>query len=341
MKLHRLESYHYHLPEQLIAQYPTTPRDHSRLLVVDRKSGTLSHHHFYDLPSLLCKDDTLIFNDTKVIPARLLGQRPNGGKAEVFLTRPLENNRWEALVRPGKKLRKGGVVFFGDDLKCVVESVSDEGTRIVRFDCNGDFNCLLEKYGSIPLPPYIQRSADAEVDADRYQTVYASKPGAVAAPTAGLHFTPEVMQNLAQCGVGQLRVTLHVGLGTFLPVQNDDITKHRMHSERFIINDEAARALNEKSSGRRVCVGTTSCRVLESISGDLATPGEYETNIFIYPGYTFKRMDGLLTNFHLPGSTLLMLVSAFAGYDLIMQAYDEAVKEKYRFFSYGDAMLIL
>ncbi len=339
----RLTSYHFDLPKELIAQTPSATRDQSRLMVIERATGRITEMVFRDLIDFLNDGDMLICNDTKVIPARLIGKRDGGGESEVFLIRRLEETLWEALVRPGRKLHAGSRVTFDADFFCEVLEVLPNGNRFIRFHCQGDFDLLLKKYGQMPLPPYIQREAGT-TDADRYQTVYAAHSGAVAAPTAGLHFTREMLEMLMQKGVYQTTVTLHVGLGTFRPVQTEDIRQHQMHIERLIISSEAATQINQRPFGkRRICVGTTSCRALETAStmeGVIAA-GEYDTNIFIYPGYRFKHVQALLTNFHLPGSSLLMLVSAFAGYDLTMEAYAKAIKERFRFFSYGDAMLIL
>lgn len=342
--LFQLSSYSFEFDPSLIAQYPVTPRDQSRLMIVDRSSGNISEATFKDIINLLNTDDTLIFNNTKVIPARLLGKRENGGKAEIFLVKPLGNDNWEVLAKPGKKLKVGSKVFFDNNFHCEVIGITDDGSRIVTFMYSGNFDEHLQRCGQIPLPQYIKRSPEEAVDQERYQTVYAKHEGAVAAPTAGLHFTTPLLNQLSVNGVHQEHVTLHVGLGTFKPVQVDDVRNHQMHSERCFIDEQTATSLNhQKKIGRQICVGTTSCRVLESASNEngALSPGSFETDIFIYPGYKFKYVDALLTNFHLPESTLLMLVSALAGYDLIMEAYKKAVKDKYRFFSYGDAMLIL
>lgn len=313
-------------------------------MIVDRAKGDISEIVFRELRDFLESGDHLIFNDTKVIPARLIGTRTGGGASEIFLVRPISNDMWEVLVRPGKKLKVGSRVVFSELFSCeIVERLPDGGAYAV-FHYEGEFYQALERHGQIPLPHYIRREVDSAVDNSRYQTVYASQPGAVAAPTAGLHFTQEMMSHLKEKGVHQTTVTLHVGLGTFRPVQAEDIRDHVMHAERLNITPEAAVELNRRQSGsRRICVGTTSCRALEAVAteGGVIVPGDYETTIFIYPGYSFKYAKSLLTNFHLPGSSLLMLVSAFAGRELIKEAYLKAVKEKFRFFSYGDAMLIL
>ncbi|MBS4168279.1 tRNA preQ1(34) S-adenosylmethionine ribosyltransferase-isomerase QueA [Parachlamydia sp. AcF125] len=340
---YQLSSYHFDLPPELIAQHPCYPRDHSRLMIVDRKAGSLSELPFYELPHLLQKGDKLIFNNTKVIPARLLGRRTTGGQAEVFLKTQRSEGVWEVLVKPGKQLGKGSKVVFSETFSCEVIEVLTGGARCVRFFYEGDFQQALEKHGKIPLPKYIKREPDTQEDGESYQTVYAAHPGAVAAPTAGLHFTQPLLEQLKTQGIERIELTLHVGLGTFLPIKVEDIRKHQMHEESFMISDEAAMQLNEGLAGRLICVGTTSCRALESAAGrsTIIQPGEYSTDIFISPGYKFRKMQALLTNFHLPCSSLLVLVSTFAGHELIREAYQKAVKEKFRFYSYGDAMLIL
>lgn len=337
-------AYEFDLPKELIAQHPVTPRDSSRLMVINRAEGSIKEIPFHQIAELLGPGDSLVFNDTKVIPARLMGKRPSGGLTEIFLIKALENNIWEALVRPGKKVKEGTVVTFGDTFSCTVKDLLPDGRRLVTFSHEGDFYDVLAEYGKIPLPPYIEREADGAVDKERYQTVYASKPGAVAAPTAGLHFTNELLSKLAAKGIAQQHVTLHVGLGTFRPVEAEDIRHHLMHSERCHLSAETAQLLNSRPKDKlQICVGTTCCRVVETAANDkgIVIAGDYDTNIFIYPGYRFKYVNALLTNFHLPGSTLLMLVSAFGGYDLIREAYAKAIEERFRFFSYGDAMLIL
>lgn len=342
--LFSLSSYQFDLPQELIAQHPSSPRDHSRLMIVDRKSGNLSEIQFGELRSLLQQGDSLVFNDTKVIPARLMGTREYGGAAEILLVKQLEIDKWRVLARPGKKLKPGAKIRFGENLICEILETLEEGTKIVRFEWIGSFEATLQQYGKIPLPPYIRDGEASEDDLTTYQTVYARHFGAVAAPTAGLHFTKELLQDLAEKGVKENHVTLHVGLGTFKPVQTEDIRQHQMHHEECIILSECAKELNNRSqNSKQICVGTTCCRVLESaanVDGKI-TPGQYDTNIFIYPGYSFKYVQTLLTNFHLPGSSLLMLVSAFAGYALMMEAYEKAIKDRYRFYSYGDAMLIV
>ncbi len=339
-----LSSYQYELPAELIAQQPCTPRDRSRLMIVERSTGTISEIVFRELIDFLSPGDSLVFNDTKVIPSRLFGKRKTGGEAEIFLTSRRSDNTWEALVRPGKKLQPGTKVYFSDRLRCEILDNLEDGLRLVRFDYEGDFDALLQTHGQVPLPPYIKREQGVEEsDKERYQTIFAAKPGAVAAPTAGLHFTEEMLQKLKEKQVAQMAVTLHVGLGTFRPVQTEDIRQHMMHAEKCYITPEVASQLNCRDlSKKQICVGTTCCRTLESVvKAGAISPGEFSTDIFIYPGYTFRYVRHLLTNFHLPGSTLLMLVSAFAGRDLILEAYHKAIKEKFRFFSYGDAMLIL
>lgn len=341
---YKLSSYDFSLPRELIAQYPCSPRDHSRLMVIDRKSGQMTEMVFRELVDFLNSGDRLIFNDTKVVPARLIGRRLGGGVSEVFLVRPLHENTWEVLARPGKKLRVGSKVIFGEDFSCEIVELFPDGSRRIRFLHEGNLESKLIKYGKIPLPHYIRGGEANETDIENYQTIFASQSGALAAPTAGLHFTKEMLSRLIEKGVYQTSVTLHIGLGTFKPVEASNILEHKMHAEHLMVTAKAAEELNLYKEGkRRICVGTTSCRALESISTEqgMITPGAYETNIFIYPGYHFKFVEAMLTNFHLPQSSLLMLVSAFGGYELIREAYRKAVKEKYRFFSYGDAMLIL
>lgn len=342
--LYSLSSYDYDLPPKLIAQHPCTPRDHSRLMVIERATGNIQEWRFHELADRLKAHDSLIFNNTKVIPARLLGKRSNGGEAEIFLLRPLGGGLWETLARPGKKLQTGSIVKFENGLFCEILSTQPDGNKILQFNCPTDVDTQLEKQGCMPLPPYIKRNALEPEDLHRYQTVYASIAGALAAPTAGLHFTQELLDSLTKKGIDQTTITLHVGLGTFRPVQVEDIRTHAMHEEHFIITPEAALKLNKRPMNHlQICVGTTCCRALESASSldGKISPGSYKTNIFIHPGYQFKYVRALLTNFHLPKSTLLMLVCAFAGYDLTMKAYQKAIQDEFRFFSYGDAMLIL
>ena len=340
MKTH---DFWYHLPEELIAQTPLEKRDTSRLLVMDRKTGKVNHQHFYDIINYLNPGDCLVMNDSRVLPARLLGHRPTGGAVELLLLRDLGDKKWECLAKPGRKLQMGQDVIFGNgELTATVTAVQDDGNRVVTFHYDGIFLEVLERLGKMPLPPYIKAELQ---DQERYQTVYSKAVGSAAAPTAGLHFTRELLERIQAKGVKTAFVTLHVGLGTFRPVKADEITEHHMHSELCMINKETAKILNETkhSGGRIICVGTTSCRTLESLVNSDGTFEEKSkwTEIFIYPGYSFKAMDGLITNFHLPESTLVMLVSAFAGRENVLSAYEEAVKEKYRFFSFGDAMTIL
>ena len=332
----------YDLPEELIAQTPLQKRDNSRLLTVDRKTGALQHKHFYDILDHLNPGDTLVMNDSRVLPARLLGHRPTGGAAELLLLRDLGNNEWECLAKPGRKLQEGAVVLFGDGrLTAKVIAVQEDGNRVVKFDYQGIFLEVLESLGKMPLPPYIKEELQ---DQERYQTVYSREVGSAAAPTAGLHWTKELLQKAQDKGVTLAYVTLHVGLGTFRPVKAENISEHHMHSELCMMTQETADILNATRArgGRIVCVGTTSCRTLESLVNE---DGTFEakskwTEIFIFPGYEFKAMDALITNFHLPESTLVMLVSAFAGRENVLNAYQEAVKEKYRFFSFGDSMYL-
>ena len=332
----------YDLPDRLIAQTPLQQRDASRLLVLDKTTGERSHRHFYDLPEYLKPGDCLVLNDSRVIPARLIGARPTGGAIEVVLLRDLGDNRWECLTRPGKKMRPGHTMSFGDgELTGEVEEVTEGGNRIIRFTYEGIFLEVLERLGRMPLPPYIKEQLE---DQERYQTVYSVHPGSAAAPTAGLHFTNELLDSIRAMGVDVRFVTLHVGLGTFRPVKVEDIEEHEMHAEFCTVPEETADAVNRThaNGGRVIAVGTTSCRTLESFTGEdgVLRADSGWTNIFIYPGYCFKCIDALVTNFHLPGSTLVMLVSALAGRENILSAYNEAVREEYRFFSFGDAMFI-
>ena len=338
----RKSDFYFDLPEELIAQTPLERRDSSRLLHLDKTTGELEHRHFYELLDYLREGDCMVFNDSRVLPARLIGARPTGGSVELVLLRDLGEGRWECLSRPGRKTRPGTEILFGNgELKATVESVAEGGNRIVRFDYEGIFLEVLERLGKMPLPPYIKEELQ---DSERYQTVYSREIGSAAAPTAGLHFTKELMEKIAAKGVKLCYVTLHVGLGTFRPVKAEEIEDHEMHSEFCIIPEETARIVSEtkKQGGRVIAVGTTSCRTLESFAGvDGSLPATSGwTNIFIYPGYTFKCVDALVTNFHLPESTLIMLVSALAGREHVLHAYEEAVKERYRFFSFGDAMFI-
>ncbi len=339
----QLSDFDYALPESLIAQHPSDRRDGSRLMVVNRQDGSIQHRMFTDFPRYAASGDCLVVNETKVFPARLRGQRKgSGGKVELLLTRPESDGCWEAMARPGRRLKEGAEIVFGcEETVAIVEAVFPSGARRIRFV--GDVAELIDREGAIPLPPYIQRDATTD-DAERYQTVYARTPGAVAAPTAGLHFTAGILDQLGVQNVRRARVLLHVGPGTFKPVEVDDVSTHQMDAEFFEVTDAAAEAVHEtgKGGGRVIAVGTTSVRVLESQSEDdgRLRVGSGWTDIFIRPGYRFKTVDALLTNFHLPKSTLLMLVSALAGRDLIREAYAEAVREKYRFYSYGDCMLI-
>lgn len=339
----KTSDFYYDLPKELIAQTPLEPRDSSRLLVLDREKQTLEHKHFYDIIDYLNEGDLLVANDSRVLPARIYGVKDEtGAKVEFLLLKQVANNRWETLCKPGKKARVGTKFSFGNGiLRATVVDVKDDGNRIVDFDCEENFFTTLDKIGQMPLPPYI--TAELK-DKERYQTVYSHELGSAAAPTAGLHFTTELMDRIKAKGIKIAYVTLHVGLGTFRPVKVDDVTKHKMHSEHYEVPEETAKLINEtkKNGGRVIAVGTTSCRTLESVAAMYREikPCEGFTDIFIYPGFEFKVLDGLITNFHLPESTLIMLVSAFAGYDFIMNAYKEAVKEKYRFFSFGDAMFI-
>ena len=332
----------FYLPEELIAQTPLEKRDGSRLLVLDKESGAMEHRHFYDLPEYLRAGDCLVLNNSRVLPARLIGTRPGGGAVELVLLRDLGEGRWECLSRPGRKTKPGTELFFGGgELKATVEAVAEGGNRIVKFDYRGIFLEVLERLGKMPLPPYIKEELQ---DPERYQTVYSRELGSAAAPTAGLHFTNELLEKIQAMGVKVCYVTLHVGLGTFRPVKEDEIENHEMHSEFCIIPEDTARTVTEtkQKGGRIVAVGTTSCRTLESFAKDDGTLEACSgwTDIFIYPGYSFKCIDALVTNFHLPESTLIMLVSALAGREHILNAYRTAIEEKYRFFSFGDAMFI-
>lgn len=334
--------FYFDLPQELIAQTPLEKRDASRLMCLDRRTGEVTHRVFTDLAELLRPGDCLVMNDSRVLPARLLGTRETGGAVEVLLLRDLGEGRWECLTRPGRKTKPSTKLSFGDgELTAEVESVADGGNRIVKFHYEGIFLEVLERLGKMPLPPYIKEELQ---DSERYQTVYSRELGSAAAPTAGLHFTKELLARIAEKGVRECFITLHVGLGTFRPVKEDEIEDHDMHSEFCIIPEETAKVINETKAagGRVVCVGTTSCRTLESFANEDGTVDAQSgwTNIFIYPGYKFKCMDALVTNFHLPESTLVMLVSAFAGREHVLNAYAEAVRERYRFFSFGDAMFI-
>lgn len=336
--------FYYDLPKELIAQDPLEDRSSSRLLKLNKQTGEIEHHFFKEIASFLEPGDCLVLNDTKVIPARLIGHKEETGAAvEVLLLKRLKNDQWETLVRPGKKVRPGARLVFGDGrLKAEVLDILEEGNRLIQFTYDGIFEEVLDRLGEMPLPPYITHKLQ---DKNRYQTVYAKYEGSAAAPTAGLHFTPKLLHEIGQKGVGLAYVTLHVGLGTFRPVKEDNILEHHMHSEFYRIGQEAADLINQtKQNGKRIiCVGTTSCRTIESAADEngVVRPGSGDTEIFIYPGYRFRVLDGLITNFHLPESTLIMLVSALAGREHVLRAYEEAVKEKYRFFSFGDAMLVI
>lgn len=339
----RTSDFYYNLPEELIAQHPPKVRGESRLLSLNGNTGAISHMSFLDLPSLLLPGDCLVINNTRVIPARLLGVRKDTGAAvEILLLKRLSKDSWETIVRPGKKVRKGHeIVFIPDRLSCIVEDVLDTGNRIVRFDFNGIWEEILDEAGSMPLPPYIHEQLE---DRERYQTIYAKDPGSAAAPTAGLHFTTAILDEIKAMGVTVAELTLHVGLGTFRPVKTGEITEHVMHSEWYSFSSEASeqiRAARERG-GRVIAVGTTSCRTLETVASKdpRMLPSSGWTDIFIYPGYTFKCIDALITNFHLPESTLIMLVSAFAGKGHVLSAYQEAIEQRYRFFSFGDAMFL-
>ena len=339
----KTKDFWYDLPEELIAQTPLQQRDSSRLMVLDRQTGEVTHRHFYDILDYLQPGDCLVMNDSRVLPARLLGSRPTGGAVELLLLRDLGDKKWECLAKPGRKLQVGQQVIFGNgELTATVCDICEDGNRIVAFHYEGIFLEVLERLGKMPLPPYIKAELQ---DQERYQTVYSRNVGSAAAPTAGLHFTNDLLDRIREKGIKTAFVTLHVGLGTFRPVKAENVLEHHMHSELCMMNAETAAVLNEtkQAGGRVICVGTTSCRTLESLVNE---DGTFEakskwTEIFIYPGYTFRAMDGLITNFHLPESTLVMLVSAFAGRENVLNAYAEAVKEHYRFFSFGDAMCIM
>ncbi|KNZ71070.1 S-adenosylmethionine/tRNA-ribosyltransferase- isomerase [Thermincola ferriacetica] len=340
----KVADFDFELPEELIAQEPVEPRDHSRLLVVNRDNGNIEHKRFYNCIDYIEPGDVLVVNNTRVLPARLFGEKKgSGAKIEFVLLKRIDRDKWEVLVKPGKRVKPGTVIFFGGGLlEAFVLQTTESGGRLVEFRYEGIFEELLDRFGQMPLPPYIKKQLD---DRERYQTVYARASGSAAAPTAGLHFTEELLKKMHEKGVVIAEVMLHVGLGTFRPVKVDNVEDHRMHAEYYEINEETANLINrQRDRGHKIiAVGTTSCRALETAadsSGNLK-PGCGWTDIFIYPGYRFKAVDRLITNFHLPRSTLIMLVSAFAGKDLIMRAYQEAIAEKYRFFSFGDAMMIL
>ena len=339
----KTNDFYYDLPERLIAQTPIKPRNASRMLVLSKETGKTEHSHFYRLKDYLRPGDCLILNDTRVLPARIFGTREDtGAVVEFLLLKQRGNKLWECLAGPGKKAKTGTVFHFGEELSATVTKVLEDGNRVLQFTCDGDFYPILEKQGQMPLPPYIKEKL---LDKERYQTVYSIHLGSAAAPTAGLHFTEEMLKELREAGIAIGYVTLHVGLGTFRPVKEENIADHKMHTEFYRVPEETAALIEttKQKGGRVICVGTTSCRTLESVAQKhgkiIATEGE--TDIFIYPGYRFQCMDGLITNFHLPESTLIMLVSAFAGYENTMNAYREAVQEEYRFFSFGDCMLII
>ncbi len=349
----RKSDYYYDLPEELIAQTPAEKRDMSRLLVLDRATGKREHKHFHDIIDYLHPGDALVINNSKVIPARLFGKRyphntdgtlsdtPSGSVIEVLLLKRLDEKTWEALVHPGKKMREGTKVYFSDKLSGTVKEVKEDGNRVIEFAYTGEFFAVLDEIGEMPLPPYI---TNRESPKDRYQTVYAAHEGSSAAPTAGLHFTKELLAQIREKGIEIIEVTLHVGLGTFRPVKEDIITDHKMHSEFYTVSEDSARRFNEVRArgGKIIAVGTTSCRTLESATDEhgVLHAGSANTEIFIYPGYKFKAIDALITNFHLPESTLIMLISAFASREMVLDTYKEAVEQRYRFFSFGDAMFI-
>lgn len=342
----KLNDFYFELPKELIAQTALTDRASSRLMILNKATGEISHKFFTDITMFLAEGDCLVINETKVIPARLFGKRrdssADSAEVEILLLKRIDENRWETLARPGRKVREGTEIVFGNTLNAVVEEITSDGNRILRFEYDGIWEELLDRLGEMPLPPYITEKL---TDKNRYQTVYAKNEGSVAAPTAGLHFTEELLSRIEQHGVSIAKITLHVGLGTFRPVKADNITEHKMHSEYFEINESAADIINRtrRNGGSVVAVGTTSLRTLESVADDdgFVRPCSGNTDIFIYPGYRFKASDKLITNFHLPESTLIMLVCAMCGRDSVMRAYEEAVRQKYRFFSFGDAMLIL
>ena len=339
----KTSDFYFDLPKEFIAQTPTEPRDHAKLLVYDRNTKTVAHRHFYDLPEYLKKGDCLVINETRVLPARLIGERKDTGSfIEFLLLRRESADVWEILVRPGKKAKPGQSFIFGSELEAEVLKVKDDGNRIVKFFYDGVFEEILDRLGSMPLPPYITEKLENK---EMYQTVYSKEAGSAAAPTAGLHFTPELLDKIRDMGVDVVPVLLHVGLGTFRPVKVDDVTSHKMHSEYYCVSDDAARRINDarKNGGRVICVGTTSCRTLESSTdaNGIVCPSSGDTDIFIYPGYKFKATDCLITNFHLPESTLLMLVSALCSKEEILDIYERAKENGYRFFSFGDAMMIV
>ena len=339
----KTSDFDFYLPEELIAQHPLEKRDYSRLMVLDKATGEIEHKHFYDVIEYLNSGDTLVLNNTRVMPARLIGEKSeSGGKIEFLLLKRIEGDKWECLAKPGKRAKIGTEFTFGEGkLKCKVIDIVEEGNRIIEFSYEGIFEQVLDELGEMPLPPYITERLD---DRERYQTVYSKEQGSAAAPTAGLHFTKELLEKVKEKGVNIAYVTLHVGLGTFRPVKVDDVNEHVMHSEFYHLEEEDAKIINDtkKNGGKIISVGTTSTRTLETIGDEngMVRAQSGWTNIFIYPGYKFKVVDKLITNFHLPESTLIMLVSALAGKEKVMSAYNEAVKERYRFFSFGDSMII-
>ena len=335
-----VKDFDYDLPQELIAQYPMEPRDHSRLMIVDKKNGNIDHKHFYDFLEYVNPGDVLVFNDTRVMPARLHGLKDTGARVEVLLLSRIDNHDWEVLVRPGKKLLIGAKIIFSEKLSCEVIKTTEFGGRIVRFAFEGVFEEILDELGEMPLPPYITAKLE---DKERYQTVYSKEQGSAAAPTAGLHFTKELLSKIAERGAEEVFITLNVGLGTFRPVSVDDISEHVMHRETYHVSEQSAQKINTaKREGRRIiAIGTTAVRTLEAAgSTGVLKSGLDSTNIFIYPGYEFRFVDALITNFHLPQSTLLMLVSTLASREIMFKAYQQAIEEKYRFFSFGDAMFI-
>ena len=334
--------FNYFLPEDLIAQTPLERRDASRLLILNKVTGDISHKNFFNLPDIVKSGDCLVLNDSRVLPARLIGVRENGGTVEIVLLRDIGDGIWECMARPGKKVRPGASILFGGgELRAVIQNITDGGNRLIKFYYSGVFLEILERFGEMPLPPYIKKELH---DGERYQTVYSCDTGSAAAPTAGLHFTKELLNELEAKGINLCYITLHVGLGTFRPVKSNKIEDHKMHSEHCFISDVSAGIINDtkKHGGKVIAVGTTSCRTLESFTSidGIVRPGSGWTDIFIYPGYKFKCVDSLITNFHLPESTLIMLVSALAGRENVLEAYKTAIREKYRFFSFGDAMYI-
>lgn len=338
----KASDFDYELPHERIAQRPIEPRDHARLMVVDMVRGRISHRHFFDLPEFLRPEDCLVLNDTRVLPARLIGRKePTGGRVEFLLLRPLSHDRWQVLAKPGRRVRVGTQVLFGDELQAEVVEADSGGERTIRFVYAGSFEDVLKRLGRTPLPPYITEDLE---DDERYQTVYSRDPGSIAAPTAGLHFTENLLDEVRSLGTTIVPLTLHVGIGTFRPVQVEDVADHKMHAEYYELADGSASAINacRTRGGRVVAVGTTVVRTLETLGTNGCVQGDSGwTDIFIYPGFEFRVVDGMITNFHLPKSTLLMLVAAMAGRDLVMQAYQEALDREYRFFSFGDAMLFI